>query len=1023
MGGSSSSFADLVESSKILQTEYVPLSDDAFYEEFWTLPKDPEEIFKFMDKKFINQLAEAYPSNLAALLKHVVCKIDSIVFSLDELSKDDIADTSNCVALLTRLMVAVMSDPESPLATEFMWENSILNLVPGEPLPPPRRPPKASAPPDPVQDLWEELSQEFEDELDGMSLQEFQELDAEEVDDFIKGVPFKFKSKFRKVYKNQAKVQAEAKEEKAEASPPKRGSKRNTAPIAHKATAKTSKKDSKKDSKAAKPTSKPAKKSRFGKKKPEPEPEEDDEEEDQEDTQDDDEEEEDEEEEEEEQPARKKFAKFGKKGGRHSVEGSKISKKEKASGSSKSKSKLPAKENDTKKAAKQDKKEKKDKKEKLGKKEKMKGKFGKKKARPPSSSEEEGTEEEEEEEEKQELPEELDLETEQKLFDAKDCDSPLAGRPIGEQVVVLLLELCFLPGFTIDGDDDEDEGEEEEDGVLRGKLWKSGVGGTARNETDKYDTQRTHVLQALLVLASQPVYTEIGSYSTYYDSCKFVHFLTKADPHPDETDREEQEPVGSHLITTLACSLLNTVCMYDPSNVIPYSHQLYEPDQERLVDACVQLLDVCLDHIPIAHYDAGPVCLSKMADPEEFKKAQEEADLGDNTFVDVCFSESEEDVEFVISGVCRLLNEVLFANNTYLPGSANTVVCGQELIVFLWKQIQHNSAVLPFLFNNFDLLEMFEPIIYHLYTASQDAKKVGLMYICCHILFRLSTYRQFAVVLNTAYDGAMPLKLDSFKGTYSDLLVLVCHKALISNPDHVTRLQILLAAIGNVSPFITRLSLAASIKLVNLLEVFCTPKVLEANPAMPTFLLSTITNMIQYQYQGHANLVYSILQRRELFERLHSLTTTGKMPGKGKSSKESFKAPRDWMGKWAYAGADVEVIAKLLEFFDNHVEGILADGYMTDETSLIKAISDTTLVGVLPTARPISVFSASANQETQVWFTSFLWGVLFQRTLDRIFNPPAVKLFEIQYMQDSKKEDVDEEEQEEEEESGSESED
>lgn len=59
--------------------------------------------------------------------------------------------------------------------------------------------------------------------------------------------------------------------------------------------------------------------------------------------------------------------------------------------------------------------------------------------------------------------------------------------------------------------------------------------------------------------------------------------------------------------------------------------------------------------------------------------------------------------------------------------------------------------------------------------------------------------------------------------------------------------------ISNVSSYIKRLSMVASVKLVNLFQLFASPKFLYRHPDNHTFveqLLTTFNNMVQYQYEG-----------------------------------------------------------------------------------------------------------------------------------------------------------------------------
>lgn len=71
------------------------------------------------------------------------------------------------------------------------------------------------------------------------------------------------------------------------------------------------------------------------------------------------------------------------------------------------------------------------------------------------------------------------------------------------------------------------------------------------------------------------------------------------------------------------------------------------------------------------------------------------------------------------------------------------------------------------------------------------------------------------------------------------------------------------------------MSLVASVKLVNLFELFSSPKFLYSSEKAYrhlALLLEIFNNIIQYQYNGNQHLVYAIVRRKDAFGRLASLT-------------------------------------------------------------------------------------------------------------------------------------------------------
>ncbi|KRT78435.1 hypothetical protein AMK59_6589, partial [Oryctes borbonicus] len=77
-----------------------------------------------------------------------------------------------------------------------------------------------------------------------------------------------------------------------------------------------------------------------------------------------------------------------------------------------------------------------------------------------------------------------------------------------------------------------------------------------------------------------------------------------------------------------------------------------------------------------------------------------------------------------------------------------------------------------------------------------------------------------------------------------------------------------------VSPYLKTLSMVASTKLLHLLEAFSTPWFLfssHSNHHLVFFLLEIFNNIIQYQFDGNSNLVYTIIRKRQVFHSLANL--------------------------------------------------------------------------------------------------------------------------------------------------------
>lgn len=151
------------------------------------------------------------------------------------------------------------------------------------------------------------------------------------------------------------------------------------------------------------------------------------------------------------------------------------------------------------------------------------------------------------------------------------------------------------------------------------------------------------------------------------------------------------------------------------------------------------------------------------------------------------------------------------------------------------------------------------------------------MHIGVFILLLLSGERNFGVRLNKPYTVAVPMDIPVFSGTHADLMIIVFHKIITTGHQRLQPLfDCLLTVLVNVSPYLKTLSMVASTKLLHFLEAFSTPWFLFSSPNnhhLVFFLLEIFNNIIQYQFDGNSNLVYTIIRKRHVFHALANLAT------------------------------------------------------------------------------------------------------------------------------------------------------
>ena len=382
---------------------------------------------------------------------------------------------------------------------------------------------------------------------------------------------------------------------------------------------------------------------------------------------------------------------------------------------------------------------------------------------------------------------------------------------------------------------------------------------------------------------------------------------------------------------TLFWSLLNLILNYHPEGQsmlsVPYSHTLYTDHREALLETSLHLLLILLD---FRHGELE----SKLSPPslEARKKAvvvlnpptkttdqrQTEPNNGasdvtsslatvsispptpttnvqthaSNVFHAIMTELSNPAcLASIFTNLCRLLMNGLAAESTYLPSSLKKMYAFQELLILTWKFADENPAFIQTILHpppngpmELDVANLTLPLIYFVNESRQDSQ-VGLMYTCVFLLLKLSGDREFSVSLNRPIASVASLAHVSIfsllaipnitDATFADCLIVIAHKLIVSSPNHLDNLlKSLLTLLCNISPYLTRLSLFASVKLLNIFELFASPKFVNANSSnhqYATMLLDVFNNIIQYQYLGHANLVYSIIRRAKHFESLGRL--------------------------------------------------------------------------------------------------------------------------------------------------------
>lgn len=586
-------------------------------------------------------------------------------------------------------------------------------------------------------------------------------------------------------------------------------------------------------------------------------------------------------------------------------------------------------------------------------------------------------------------------------------------------------------------------------------VWAAGAGVSPNQigfdgSTRKYDKNRIEVLRLLLVACCDPLFSPADEYNPL--ASRWLAVAVAADA-----------PNG----ICLFYSLLNTILSYDPNGLgVPYSSAFASDNHVRLVELSAQVLCVLLDcglpgnPEPSANVDDEPVV--------EFDEASKG---GFNIFRTLLARlDSSKELTFAYKGFVRLLKNVYESESTYLPGSVEKLDCFQEILVLLWKTLEENPLFMNHILTKCDVADVVVPICFLMYQSRRDPAQIGLVHICTFVLLKLSGERSFGVNLNKPYDTRLPCDMPLFSGTHADLIAVTLHKLIVNGAYKLVPLySCFITIVCNVSPYWRSMSLVAAVKLVNLFELFSSPKFLYSGENAHrhlALLLEVFNNVIQYQYTGNQHLVYAIIRRKDSFGRLSSLTlpraraqcakvygerstvqydadehggdrdvvSTSSHDERGNrvdeprapaspggtasagtrsagdtlSSTHDSSVPGDqfvptesWL-RDLKSTLPLETVNRLLQHLVPVVDEMCArKNGVVDEVEILEVLRDVTMVGLLPVPHAIVIRKYQPNQYTALWFTAFLWGVIFLRNQGLpLFDGNAIELFQVSAQDD-----------------------
>ncbi|CAO3638685.1 unnamed protein product [Mucor hiemalis] len=462
----------------------------------------------------------------------------------------------------------------------------------------------------------------------------------------------------------------------------------------------------------------------------------------------------------------------------------------------------------------------------------------------------------------------------------------------GEVLLKMTIQALFLAGFTIPISLATKESK------VVYTIWENGVGSTIPISSYKdNESNRTEVLRLLTVLLSKSMYIPPSQLLSKEDL--WLRFVAVK--------------VERKVVLVMLCSLLNTICNYDPTGWVPYNHVVNGGPREQLVSFCLTTLLILLDYRSphqaelMRQHDnavaASPthdlpttVEVLTLENPEAIPKTSVELEVFTPSQQGSSHQRSEEnafrhymsklhrkqDFEFLMDGIQRLLANPMTAVNTYLPGSTKRVGCYIDVMMVCWRLLETNTRFTKYLVETDRVLDLTVSLVFHAIDNKDRLSQIGLVRMCAFMLQTLSSSKEYSVKLNKPFvtHSSLPasIRLYAFNGTYADFLIISIFSMIASTQGRLSTLYpSLILTISNISPYLINLGVTTVSKLMTLFHSMSSPAFLladELNFQLTCYILEAFNNIVHYHFAENSNLIYSIVLHHDYFEKLDKLTFT-----------------------------------------------------------------------------------------------------------------------------------------------------
>ncbi|OMJ84145.1 hypothetical protein SteCoe_14769 [Stentor coeruleus] len=518
----------------------------------------------------------------------------------------------------------------------------------------------------------------------------------------------------------------------------------------------------------------------------------------------------------------------------------------------------------------------------------------------------------------------------------------------GIKIIITILKLMFTSNFAVSGKVKNEISDCEN--YDENRIWGYGLKKGVNNEqvNGMMWMVRYDLVRILLALCSTEMFRKPNESSR---NLYALFIVSKANAY----------------VSQMFYSLVNTVVSFNHMGYwkLPYSSYFNYEYQEKTVQISIQLL-CSLTYVKNELYDN--ICLLEKAgfNDEDFSK---------NYFVTKLNEiNQQEDMLYIYNSCKEILSIVTISQNTYLPGSVKDIQCKDEIILLLWILIKHSPCFKEFLGSQENAYEIIIPLVQML--NSQDF----IITSCTsYILLHLSTLRGVSSNLHHPFPN-VSMDLPLFYGNYSDFIIIALSRIVFMNSLYYTPLYpYFFMTICNISPYIRSLCPNSSQSLIKLLEKVSTRIFLlesEKNNYLLFYILETINNIIEYQWQASSVLVLNLIRKKETLYKIFQLPERWE---ETKESTESWKT-KDWFNKWAQL-LPFDILKCLMQHVIPNLESFTKSNPKASEDQILNHISQITLIGLLPPPGRIIPRIIEVSHYSDIYENAYLWTLIYTKSI------------------------------------------